>query len=86
MGVFYCCYLNCQYSIWSYSIVWYSNGGIQLGVIVMSWYLNVWYYIGWYSNGGIQLGVIVMSWYLNLCYSIGRYLNGSYTNEFILCI
>ena len=38
-------------------------GGIQLGVIVMSWYLNRWYSIVWYLNVGILMGVILYTQY-----------------------
>ena len=63
LELFYCVVFKWRYSIGSYcnnrylnvwySIGWYSNAGIQLGVIVIFWYLNWCYSIGWYLNGGI---------------------------------
>ena len=55
--VFYCYYLNCLYFIWSYSIVRYSNGGIQLGVIAM---------IGIWTFGILLVGIqmLVLNWEL----------------------
>ena len=38
-------------------------GGIQLGVIAMSWYLNWWYSIGRYLNlSGLYLNVSYLFW------------------------